>query len=321
MRVSGLILIFLALTHFAITHIVNDVVETDAEFVGERWDNPLWRLFDWALLALALLHGVNGVRWSIDDYVKRPGRRATLKAVLYTRDRWALRLRHPRHRHLRLISSVGRHGEVEHLPAVVPVRVEREAGSRDDHPMRKVTREVAFDPASWTAARQAEVGALFDGLAPVWHTREEPGRYDALLDALDRGGVPTDGPVLELGSGIGLSTPLVAEHFPRLIAADLAVEMLRLAPPEAAPRLQCDSTALPFADGALQVVLLVNMLLFPVEMDRVLAADGALVWVNTSGAQTPIHLPAEDVLAALGGGWHVTASEAGTGTWAVARRA
>ncbi len=84
MRVSGLILLFLALTHFAITHIVNDVVETDAEFVGERWDNPLWRLFDWALLALALAHGVNGVRWSIDDYVGAPGRRAALKAVLYS---------------------------------------------------------------------------------------------------------------------------------------------------------------------------------------------------------------------------------------------
>jgi succinate dehydrogenase / fumarate reductase membrane anchor subunit len=84
MRISGLILIFLALTHFAITHILNDVVETDAEFVGERWDNPLWRLFDWSLLALALIHGVNGVRWSIDDYVKSPARRAGLKAVLYT---------------------------------------------------------------------------------------------------------------------------------------------------------------------------------------------------------------------------------------------
>ena len=84
MRISGLILIFLALTHFAITHIVNDVVETDAEFVGERWDNPLWRLFDWALLVLALIHGLNGVRWSIDDYVKSPARRAGIKAVLYT---------------------------------------------------------------------------------------------------------------------------------------------------------------------------------------------------------------------------------------------
>jgi succinate dehydrogenase / fumarate reductase, membrane anchor subunit len=84
MRISGLLLIFLALIHFSLTHIINDVVETDAEFVADRWDNPMWRLFDWSLLALALLHGVNGVRWSIDDYVRRPGRRAALKAVLYT---------------------------------------------------------------------------------------------------------------------------------------------------------------------------------------------------------------------------------------------
>lgn len=84
MRISGLVLLFLALIHFSLTHILNDVVDTDAGFVTDRWDNPLWRLFDWALLSLALLHGVNGVRWSIDDYVRRPGRRAALKAVLYT---------------------------------------------------------------------------------------------------------------------------------------------------------------------------------------------------------------------------------------------
>jgi succinate dehydrogenase / fumarate reductase membrane anchor subunit len=84
MRISGLILIFLALTHFAITHIVHDVTDTKANFVAKRWDNPLWRLFDWSLLFLALLHGLNGLRWIIDDYVRRPGHRATVKAVLYT---------------------------------------------------------------------------------------------------------------------------------------------------------------------------------------------------------------------------------------------
>jgi succinate dehydrogenase / fumarate reductase membrane anchor subunit len=84
MRISGLVLLFLALTHFAITHILNDVVETDAHFVERRWDNPLWRMFDWVLLALALLHGLNGLRWIIDDYVRRPGARATVKAVLYS---------------------------------------------------------------------------------------------------------------------------------------------------------------------------------------------------------------------------------------------
>ena len=84
MRISGLILVFLALLHFAITHIINDVVDTDAAFVNDRWANPLWRLFDWTLLALGLLHGVNGLRWIVDDYVRTPGKRAVVKSVLYT---------------------------------------------------------------------------------------------------------------------------------------------------------------------------------------------------------------------------------------------
>ena len=84
MRISGLALVFLALTHFAVTHIINDVVETDSDFVADRWENPLWRLFDWSLLFLAMLHGLNGLRYIIDDYVRRPGRRAVTKAVLYS---------------------------------------------------------------------------------------------------------------------------------------------------------------------------------------------------------------------------------------------
>jgi succinate dehydrogenase / fumarate reductase membrane anchor subunit len=84
MRVSGLVLVFLSLLHFAITHIINDVIETDAAFVAARWENPLWRLFDLSLLYLAMVHGLNGVRWSIDDYIRSQRARAAVKAVLYT---------------------------------------------------------------------------------------------------------------------------------------------------------------------------------------------------------------------------------------------
>lgn len=209
---------------------------------------------------------------------------------------------------------------VEHLPVVIPVRHEREAGANADHPMRTVTRQVAFEPAGWTPERRVKVADLFDGLAPEWHTREVPGRYDALFDALDRGGVPVDGPTLELGSGTGLATPVLAGRFARLLALDLSAEMLRLAPADAAPRVRGDSSVLPFPDAGLRVVVVINMLLFPREMDRVLAPDGVLVWVNTSGDRTPIHLPADDVVAALGGDWTGTAGEAGTGTWCTARR-
>ena len=83
MRLSGLALLFLALIHFSITHIVNDVVETDYDFVAERWHNPAWRFFDWLLLVLALGHGVNGLRWIVDDYVRRPGPRKAVKGLLY----------------------------------------------------------------------------------------------------------------------------------------------------------------------------------------------------------------------------------------------
>ena len=83
MRLSGLALLFLALTHFTITHIANDVVDTDYAFVADRWDNPLWRMFDWSLLALALAHGLTGLRRIIDDYVRRPPLRSITKVALY----------------------------------------------------------------------------------------------------------------------------------------------------------------------------------------------------------------------------------------------
>ncbi len=83
MRLSGLALVFLALLHFAITHVLNDVVDTDYRFVANRWDNPFWQVFDWLLLALALLHGANGARWVVEDYVRRPGPRVAAKYVVY----------------------------------------------------------------------------------------------------------------------------------------------------------------------------------------------------------------------------------------------
>lgn len=84
MRISGLLLVLLALVHFSITHLINDVTKTNVDFVGKRWQNPLWRLYDWSLLALALAHGVNGVRWSVDDYIRNPMIRAATKGTLYT---------------------------------------------------------------------------------------------------------------------------------------------------------------------------------------------------------------------------------------------
>jgi len=73
MRVSGVLLLVLALGHLAIMHLIHNVDEVNYAFVAGRWANPLWRLYDWLLLMLALVHGFNGLRVMVDDYVRQPG--------------------------------------------------------------------------------------------------------------------------------------------------------------------------------------------------------------------------------------------------------
>jgi succinate dehydrogenase / fumarate reductase membrane anchor subunit len=81
-RVSGLLLIVLALGHFAIMHVLHSILEIDYQFAARRWADPLWRVYDWLLLTLALLHGFNGVRVITAEYVRsRSGRLAAQGVV------------------------------------------------------------------------------------------------------------------------------------------------------------------------------------------------------------------------------------------------
>ena len=83
MRISGIVLLFLVLIHLYIMHLVDEGVErVDFDFVAARWASVGWRSFDWILLFLALLHGANGLRIVIEDYVRSPGLRTALKGTL-----------------------------------------------------------------------------------------------------------------------------------------------------------------------------------------------------------------------------------------------
>jgi hypothetical protein len=193
-----------------------------------------------------------------------------------------------------------------------------------EHPMRIMTRRAAgLLPEPWDDAARDQVAAYFDGLAGEWHTRTSPERDAVVVDALDRG-LPELGRAdvcVELGSGIGTYTPLLARRWRRVLATEVALEMLVRAPALPGHRVLADGSRLPLVDGGASAVVLVNCFLFPAEVDRVLGADGVVVWVNSSGDQTPIYLPAEDVAAALPGGWTGVASGAGAGLWCVLRRA
>ena len=188
-----------------------------------------------------------------------------------------------------------------------------------DHPMRLLTRSLALGER-FTPTDSAYVQGLFNPMAASWSEDHiNPTKAAPVLDALDRGGVRRSGDWLEIGSGTGAGARALSGRVHSLICADLAFEMLRHAPTEP-PRVQADASWLPFTEDRFDTVLLINMLLFPAEIDRVLRLNGTVVWVNTLGDQTPIHLPAADVLQALPGDWAGITAAAGTGFWLVAQR-
>lgn len=88
MRVSGLVLVFLALGHLFITHILNNVEDINYYFVATRWGNPktgvVWRLWDLTMINLAVLHGFNGLRQVLDEYIIRPGRRVIVHTLIWS---------------------------------------------------------------------------------------------------------------------------------------------------------------------------------------------------------------------------------------------
>jgi succinate dehydrogenase / fumarate reductase membrane anchor subunit len=83
MRVSGITLLVLALGHLLIMHIIHNVDNIDFQFVARRYATPFWRTYDLLLLWLAMVHGVNGVRTVIVDYVSPRGWRTASLASLY----------------------------------------------------------------------------------------------------------------------------------------------------------------------------------------------------------------------------------------------
>ncbi len=84
MRLSGLALVFLVLGHMLIMHVLVELSgsEIDFAFVQSRWGSPFWRIYDFLLLVLAFIHGANGARVVIADYVAHRGARSLIIGFL-----------------------------------------------------------------------------------------------------------------------------------------------------------------------------------------------------------------------------------------------
>jgi succinate dehydrogenase / fumarate reductase, membrane anchor subunit len=83
MRVSGLALIFLTFGHLYISNIAVNAGHIDYAYISQRLSLTWVKIYDTFLLGLAMLHGGNGLRYSIEDYVQNPSKRFVWKMVLY----------------------------------------------------------------------------------------------------------------------------------------------------------------------------------------------------------------------------------------------
>jgi SAM-dependent methyltransferase len=191
--------------------------------------------------------------------------------------------------------------------------------------VRFVTDVVVRVPFAWRLFR-GPMTRSFDKLAPTWEGRISDERLAPMKVAL--GGL--DEPpatVLDLGTGTGRVARVVAEIWPqaRVVGADVSPGMI-----EEARRLGggveydvADATALPYEDGAFELVTLSNMIPFFDELARVTAPGGSVIVAFTMGDRTPIYVPFARVRTELErrGFSHVADFDAGTGTALLAKKA
>lgn len=82
MRMSGLILLILAVGHMIIQHVLNSSGNLTLIFVAEQWNSWGWKVYDIFLLLFAIPHGVNGLRNVLEDYIHNPGVMKTINIIL-----------------------------------------------------------------------------------------------------------------------------------------------------------------------------------------------------------------------------------------------
>ena len=137
--------------------------------------------------------------------------------------------------------------------AAHPDATEPEPFAGPDHPIRKLTRAVAFGK-EWKTEHAERMASLFDEMAPEWSERHVDATKAApVIDGLDRGDVPLNGDWLELGSGTGAGARVLVERVGSLTCTDLSAGMLSFAPTRA-PKVQSDASSLPFGDDSFDAV-------------------------------------------------------------------
>ena len=188
---------------------------------------------------------------------------------------------------------------------------------------RFVTDTVVRAPFLWRFFR-GRMTRNFDRLAPEWdETRVSRERLAPMIAALDAASAPAR--ALDVGTGTGAVARLLSERWPAAevtgvdVSPGMIEEARRLGPEHYEVG---DAAALPYEDGAFDLLTLNNMIPFFDELARVTAPGGHVAIAYSMGPRTPIWVPLERVRDELQrrGFLHIADFEAGTGVALLARR-
>lgn len=83
MRASGVVLVVLIFGHLFINLMVGEGIRAlDFAFIAGKFATPFWQWWDVIMLWLALIHGANGMRTIVNDYVTNTTARKVLTWAL-----------------------------------------------------------------------------------------------------------------------------------------------------------------------------------------------------------------------------------------------
>lgn len=84
MRVSGVVLLVLIFGHLFVNLMLGEGISgLDFAFVAGKLASPFWQWWDVLMLWLAFIHGTNGMRTIVNDYVTSPKIRRILVVALW----------------------------------------------------------------------------------------------------------------------------------------------------------------------------------------------------------------------------------------------
>ncbi|MFI6941174.1 class I SAM-dependent methyltransferase [Streptomyces sp. NPDC050418] len=193
----------------------------------------------------------------------------------------------------------------------------------ETHPSRHAQRQV-LDGQLGGEEGWSRLRTIYAEQAPEWRdwTQLQPGYAQSVADGLRE---VKDAPwAVEVCCGTGEATSEVRARFTKVVACDVNLAMLRGrdtgAPQDGVVWIAADVRSLPFADRSVPLMVALNGVFNPEEIERVIVPGGQVLWCTSFREGTPLYVSPGEMGDRLGSGWTGRTGLSGFGQWTLLTR-